>query len=272
MASPNVFERVSRGGRWVVTGRVLGIALTVAINALLARVLGPAGFGGFVMTMTLMGLLSLIGMVGLNEALVRFISESLARRLPRTAARIVLRAIAICLAAFLLVGPVAFVVICFTPLGLETVGDVPHIALLVVLGAAALGLQQLAAEALRGFHHLKLASLFAGGQTGGLLCTGILLSLLIVASAQFQLTLSVTLTLVLMALVATLPFTYIALFRTARSARSIAKETREVDGPTLRVLIPVGGTIMIFLLIWPRGIADAIARLLRRTTGGRASR
>ena len=90
MSFRNVQKRLRDGAGWVVFGRIFGIGVTFVLNALLARILGPSGFGGFVLATTLIALFSLVGMVGFNEAFVRFISERLAHNNARSAAPVVL--------------------------------------------------------------------------------------------------------------------------------------------------------------------------------------
>ena len=57
--------------------RIVGIGATLAGNILAARLLGPADFGIFLLVTTIIALGSLLAMGGLNEAGLRFVSESL---------------------------------------------------------------------------------------------------------------------------------------------------------------------------------------------------
>src|SRR5262249_17972114 len=69
---------LKRQAVWVVSCRIVGIAATLASNILVARLLGPGEFGTYLLVTTVMALGGLIAMAGLNEAALRFISESLA--------------------------------------------------------------------------------------------------------------------------------------------------------------------------------------------------
>src|SRR3954453_14968310 len=75
-------QPLSRQAAWVVGCRVIGIAATLASNVLVARLLGPGEFGAYILITTVMALGGLLAMAGLNEAALRFISESLAHGNP----------------------------------------------------------------------------------------------------------------------------------------------------------------------------------------------
>src|SRR3954454_475245 len=77
MSSIVAISYLRRQAVWVVGCRIVGIAATVASNILAARLLGPGEFGTYLLATTVIALGSLLAMVGLNEAALRFISESL---------------------------------------------------------------------------------------------------------------------------------------------------------------------------------------------------
>lgn len=246
MSYRNVQKRLREGASWVIVGRVLGIGVTFLLNAVLARILGPSGFGGFVLAATLTALLGLIGMVGFNEAFVRFISERLAHKNARGAALVVGKGLAISGVWLLAGAPLAWLALTQIDLGLAAVGNVHTLAALIVACAVLLALQQLGAEALRGFHQLRLASIFAGGQMGGLLTSALLLGVVISGALVSDPSLTHVLVWFLLALLCTLPFTYRSLWRTARSALlRDATVGREPHVPTTRQMLGVGGTMMI---------------------------
>jgi O-antigen/teichoic acid export membrane protein len=153
---------------WVIAGRLIGITITLAANILAARVLGPEQFGLFVLITTWMAFGSILAMGGLNEAGLRFVAESLAlarHDMARAYMRQLWRLAAVwsLIAAVLSAG--ASVLVPALPAGFSS----PVVlAALMVVGVLALAGQQIAAELLRGWHELRLASLFSGGQSGGL--------------------------------------------------------------------------------------------------------
>ena len=171
------------GAAWVAGCRIVGILATLAANILVARLLGPAEFGTYVLATTCVWLGSLVGMAGLNEAGLRFISESLALDRPgvaRAYVRRVLRGVG-------RVSLVSAVVVAAALGGFQWfTGRIPEpqlVAGLVALGIVALAWQQVAAESLRAYGDLRLASLFSGGQSGGPLSNLLFLAGLGVAAA-----------------------------------------------------------------------------------------
>jgi oligosaccharide repeat unit polymerase len=246
MSLRNVQKRLRDGVWWVILGRVVGIGVTFLLNAVLARVLGPSGFGGYVLAATLAAVVGLVGMVGFNEAFVRFISERLAHKNARGAALVVRKGLAISGVCMLVGAPLAWIALTQFDVGLAALGDIRILAMLVVACAVLLALQQLGAEALRGFHQLRLASIFAGGQSGGLLASILLLGLVMAGSVFAEPSLTQVLVWFFAALLLTLPITYVFLWRTARTAlREDASARREPHVPTLRQMLAVGGTMMV---------------------------
>ena len=71
-------ERLVRGGAWVVGGRIVGIGLLFTVNVLLARLLPPKDFGLFVLITSVLSFGSILAVFGLDQGIVRFVSESLA--------------------------------------------------------------------------------------------------------------------------------------------------------------------------------------------------
>src|SRR5204863_3188496 len=167
MSVPFAHLSLRRQAVWVVACRSVGVVATLASNVLAARLLGPAEFGAYLLVTTVIALGGLLAMAGLNEAALRFISESLALRklsLARAYVRRTLSRAGISSAIASIV-----VTVGFAALVLATRNSSQPAALLalVAVGIAVLAWQQLGAELLRAFGDLRLASLFSGGQTGG---------------------------------------------------------------------------------------------------------
>jgi O-antigen/teichoic acid export membrane protein len=174
-------QRLRWGAVCVVLSRSLGVGVTMLVNVVLARWLSPEDFGSFLLLSSVLALASLLAMLGLNTALVRYVAESLGNQDFARARR-----------SLKLVTAVAAVsvtsVACLTALGLSLVNTrvlgLPSVAGLVPMAVTSLVLLavlQLIAEACRSLHEIRLASLFSGGQTGGLLSN--LLFLLMIAAA-----------------------------------------------------------------------------------------
>ena len=167
MSSDSIHDKLRTGAGWVVGSRIVGIGATLAANILAARLLGPSEFGTFLFLTTVIAFGSILAMAGLNEAGLRFASETLALGDVALARRYLRQSIAVvCVASaaatLLTAGSIAFY-----EMRSGSLTRALPIAAVVGLGVLALAWQQLAAESLRGWQDLRLASLFSGGQSGG---------------------------------------------------------------------------------------------------------
>jgi oligosaccharide repeat unit polymerase len=217
MAATSLYRSLTSGAVWVVGCRVVGIGATLASNILAARLLGPAEFGVFLLITTVIGLGSILGTGGLQEAGLRFISESLGLArdgLARAYLRHILRGAiwSSCAAALV----VAMGLGAFQMVVAHSANALLLVALAAV-GVIALSWQQIAAESLRGWNDLRLASLFSGGQGGGPLSSVLFVSgLAACAAAGMQLNAGTALALLVAAICVTLPLALAGLFRTSR--------------------------------------------------------
>lgn len=74
----SIRRRLLTGSAWVLGARVAGLGLSLAMNGLLARLLGPNRFGVFLLTGTMVVIGSTLAGMGLNRSVVRFAAASLA--------------------------------------------------------------------------------------------------------------------------------------------------------------------------------------------------
>jgi O-antigen/teichoic acid export membrane protein len=198
-------RRLRMGAVWVVLTRSLGVGVTMLVNVVLARWLSPEDFGSFLLLSSVLALASLLAMLGLNTALVRYVAESLGHQDLARARR-----------SFRLVAAVAAVsvtsVACLTALALSltdtrllglpvTAGLIPMAVTSLVL----LAVLQLIAEACRSLHEIRLASLLSGGQTGGLLSNLVFLLLIAAAVVVVKPTFSTAVALNMTAMLLSLP-------------------------------------------------------------------
>jgi O-antigen/teichoic acid export membrane protein len=243
-------KRIWRGAAWVVVGRTLGILATVILSVTAPRLLAPSDYAAFTLVSSVIIFAGGLAMFGLNGAMVRFLAERLGQR-DLAGARMTLRAgwrlaaaaigiVAALTGVYLMVGGLRWFQLAFDPM----------VVLFACVALALLACQQLAAESLRGFHDLKLASVLSGGQLGGPITTFLFLAgLLAVAgfAPSDSLTLRVALGLLVVALLVTTP---IALASLRRIARRTFVETPSDAGPLaihaeVNKLIPVCVPLMI---------------------------
>jgi O-antigen/teichoic acid export membrane protein len=158
---------LAHSAAWVVGCRVVGILATLAGNIVAARLLGPAEFGLYLFLTTVVACGSLIGVAGLNDASLRFLSENLALGRRPLAVAYARRITKFCAASTLLAAGLMSVALALFQFATGRFAQPVLLISLTVVALAALAWQQLAGEMLRGWNDLRLASLFSGGVAGG---------------------------------------------------------------------------------------------------------
>ena len=175
-------RRLLSGSAWAVGGQVGAAVAGLLSNVLLARLLTPAEFGAYFLVLSLVAVGSLVGCLGLNRAAVRFVAESMSLEQPGRARRAIRLVVGLGT-----VGAVAAGLVYLLVGGLlaRSVFGTPLLATVVGLTAGWIvvsTLQDLFAEAFRGFHDVRLATLFGGiaiGNSSGLVMRVLLLSCLV---------------------------------------------------------------------------------------------
>lgn len=229
--SDDLADRMRSGARWVVATRVLGITVTLALNVVLARTLAPADFGRFTMLMSLIALVGFFCTLGLSNAVVRFVAESVAQGDRSRARQVLGQGYRLVLIATLVVSLTVMAAWHWLAswLSLPESGMAPLIGLNIGL----LALIQLTSESLRGLHELRVASVMSGGQTGGLLSNLLLLVLLAAALPIAHVTLDLAVTLNVLAMLLVLPLGLYALRLHVRNGLSGAAKSLPLPIATL---------------------------------------
>lgn len=220
-------RRLRAGAAWVVVGRFLGIAVTMLVNVVLARCLTPGEFGEFLVISSVLGSASLLAMLGMNSAVVRFVSASvglgdLARA--RQSLRLVSLATLVSIAC---VGGLLAIVLTFLDTKRIGLFAFPGLVPMIVASLMLLALLQFVAEACRSLQELKLASLLSGGQTGGLLSNLLFLTLIAAAMVVARPGLRTAIALNLAAMAVTLPVAIVGLIRVARERLAADRDTAD---------------------------------------------
>lgn len=156
-------KRLVLGGLWVLAGKVILVLSTLLINAFLARLLAPQEMGAYFLTFSLVSVAAVAAQFGLSQAVVRLVAESLASERPGQAAntiRFILRSGA--LGALLLAGVLALGVGSWLAHRIFDSALMASVIGLAALWVVVLTLQNLLAESFRGFHEIRLATLFGG--------------------------------------------------------------------------------------------------------------
>ena len=227
-AQPNLLHQAV----WVVVCRIVGIVSTLASNLLVARLLGPSGFGIYFVVTIVLALGSLFAMSGLSEVGLRFVSENLGlRRYQRVQAYLNTTLRWACFST--MVGAILVVVALF--LFRQITGRAEFSIALVMLmgvGVVLLSWQQIAAQLLRGLNEVRAASFFSGGQTGGPL-SNVFFLIPVVAASMYSVSVSITqvVGLLICSVCLTLPLALIELSR----ARRFLGSTSEASVESLRL-------------------------------------
>lgn len=160
---PSVKEKLLTGGAWAFLGKIISVAAGLGVNVLLVRLLTHQEMGAYFLTLSFVSLAAVVATLGLTQTVVRLISESMGTGLTGRAVRSVYIALRIATVSGLTVA-------CMLAFGGgKTIADrLFHSSLMSqVMGLAAVWVvlllfQQLIAEIYRGFHDIKLATLFGG--------------------------------------------------------------------------------------------------------------
>ena len=159
----SVREKLIKGGAWAFSGKFVTALIGLFLNALLARLLSPEEMGAYFLIFSLVMFAAIIAQLGLTNTIVRIVAESMGTGRPSRARHsviLVLRIIAIS----------AMFTACFLAFGAGKwiAEKLFHLAIMgQLMGLAAVWVvivtfQQLIAEIFRGFHDIRLATIFGG--------------------------------------------------------------------------------------------------------------
>lgn len=167
-------HRLISGGGWALGSKILTAFLNLITNALLSRLLTPQELGSYFLTYSVVFLGASVGTLGLNQAIVRFVAESIGLNQPLRARRAVI--LVFSLGTLGAIG-IALLHVSVGDLIMSRLFNAPALTAVAGLVAgwiAVTVIQRLLSETFRGFHNIYLASIFGG------LSTGLLPGLLIV--------------------------------------------------------------------------------------------
>jgi O-antigen/teichoic acid export membrane protein len=168
-------KRLLQGGLWAIISRVVGIGLSLVLNVLLARMLAPNEMGAYFLALSVMSLAISLGQMGLLQVVVRLVAEAMSIELFGRARQTVYRSILLSL-----IGGAGVALLFYSGLGNFIALHILHsteiasVIGLLSLSIVVWGLLGVLAEANRGFHDIRGASLI-GGLLHPILFVGILL-------------------------------------------------------------------------------------------------
>jgi len=150
------------GGGWAFSGKVLAMAVGVAANAILTRLLSPDEAGIYFLIMSIGAVAVLVAQMGLSQAVVRYIAETSGAGCESRIRDTVLKSFLVVAAASGLIAGLYAVSVSSWGVFLFHSRMMSVGSILVAGWIVLTSLRTLAAECLRGFHDIRLATLFEG--------------------------------------------------------------------------------------------------------------
>jgi len=159
-------RRLILGGGWALSAKIVAALISLAVNAMLARMLSPRELGAYYLAFSTVILGASIGELGLGRAAVRLVAESSARHATWQTRTLVRRLLQLCLAGALAV------FILYTAAGRVLSNHVlraPALDAIVVLISFWMGatvVQRVITEIFRGFSDIRIASVLGQSPDG----------------------------------------------------------------------------------------------------------
>ena len=164
--------KLLKGSAWAFTGKVISVLSALAVNTLLVRILNHEEMGAYFLTFSLVSATAVIAQLGLTHTVVRLISESVGTNhfgRARQSIFVVLRIAAI--SGIIVTSALAIGGGRIIAKFIFHSESMVQISGLMSVWVALSMFQQLIAEIHRGFHDIKLATLFGGMLTSVLSMT-----------------------------------------------------------------------------------------------------
>jgi O-antigen/teichoic acid export membrane protein len=161
-------RRLLSGSTWALGGKIGAATIGIATTGVLTRLLTKQEVAVYLLAFSIISLGAVIGSLGLPKTVLRFVAESItlgqpgrARRAIYTALGLgVLGALCISLAYFFIVGDLVSRYLFHSSALVAVIG--------LTAGWMAIStMQEIMAETFRGFHDIRMATLFGGLATGG---------------------------------------------------------------------------------------------------------
>lgn len=167
-------SRLIKGSIWALAGKLLTILAALIVNAVLARMLTPGDMGAYFLAFSLMSVATVLAQFGLNKTVVRLVAESIGADRPGRAVVVVRKIfLSTILSTIVVAGLLLSGIGKWLALYVFHSASLASVVMLVALWMAIITLRNLQAETFRGFHDIRLATVFGDG------LTRILLSLLL---------------------------------------------------------------------------------------------
>jgi O-antigen/teichoic acid export membrane protein len=158
---------------WSTAGRFTAIPAVAVANVLVARLLPPSDVGAYFVIVNLVNILALLSMLGLNQGVVRGVSEAMTRGRPAAAGAVVRTSVRFTTVASLALG-VGFLLVGHL-VGRHVFGSqaIAGVTVWVALFIPVTAFRLLVPEAFRGFNDIKWATILGDAATNVTLALGL---------------------------------------------------------------------------------------------------
>jgi len=179
-------RRLLSAGFWALIGKA-GILLNgVLINVLLARLLSPQDMGAYFVAFNIVSFGGVVGTLGLNQAVVRFVAESIGLNQPERARKVIFMVLKTVTIGALVIGSTYFFLGGFIGAKLFKSPALFSVTRLIAVWMVTVTLQRILSEIFRGLNDIRMASLLSGVTTGCLFVVGLILLWSVQAHAKLD--------------------------------------------------------------------------------------
>ncbi|MFK5913744.1 MAG: oligosaccharide flippase family protein [Woeseiaceae bacterium] len=156
-------QRLLSGSFWALLGKVLMVVLAMVLNMVLARILSPEDMGVYFISLSVVVTVATFAQVGMNQAIVRLIAESMTKESFSKVRRSVLFVVQVTLIGSGILGFVLYVGVgnwlADEVFNMPAINAIIGLLVFWIFGRA---LQDVLAESFRGFHSIGQATFFGG--------------------------------------------------------------------------------------------------------------
>jgi len=159
----NIRQYLLRGGAWAFAGKVLTALMGLALSALLARLLSPEDMGVYFLVFNLATFFSIFARMGLENTLLRFISEALTRNQFNRARTVISKGLQLVVLSTIIVAIIVYLGVSPWLAQYLFKSNIPEaVFAFLVIWLILLAFQFLFAEIFRAFHDIRMAVLSGG--------------------------------------------------------------------------------------------------------------
>jgi O-antigen/teichoic acid export membrane protein len=161
-------RRLLSGSTWALGGKVGAAAIGIVTSGLLGHMLSKQDLGTYFLLFTIISVGAVVGSLGLPKTVLRFVAESMTLDQPGRARRAISTALALGVAGAI-VTSLAYYFVVGDFVGKHFFHSEAIVAVIgLTTGWMAISvMQEIIAESFRGFHDIRMATLFGGLATGG---------------------------------------------------------------------------------------------------------